>query len=535
MSTLPVETYESTEESLPLKAEALLRRRAQQRPGVTALADPPNLHELDLGQPRSFTYHEADTAVDALASFFIELGLQPGDTIAMQMPNVAVTPLTLLASWRAGLSVVALPMLWRAYELRRVCEEIAPKALIGVSHFAGEPYAERLCTIAVEQLSVRFVLGFGPELPDGVASLDVVLAVGKGGAPRGSDAGKGPALITFTARSGFPLLPVIRSEEELLAQGAMTVLALALDRKDVILNPYPLTGPPGLALGLMPWLISGSTLAQHHPFDYPAFVEQLLASGATVTALPSPVLAELAKDGVLLKPACGLRRLGTVWPSPDIAGAPPPSDGAAPLLFDFYPLGDLAGIVLRREARNRPQPIPLGPIGIDEDGGDAVFVETRLATPDDDAGFGELLIRGPVVPQNSAGPLAPDRDGFVATGLRATPDVSGSADLTFKRDPELLRHGGMAIATAEFDELYRLYPGFLDAACFVLPDPIVGDRLFVAVLPRPGETVSLEALRAFLAERGVAPYKFPDKLLTVRQIPRDADGRVLRDEILRQV
>ena len=33
----------------------------------------------------------------------------------------------------------------------------------------------------------------------------------------------------------------------------MTVLALALDRKDVILNPYPLTGPAGLALGLMPW------------------------------------------------------------------------------------------------------------------------------------------------------------------------------------------------------------------------------------------------------------------------------------------
>jgi mycobactin salicyl-AMP ligase len=198
---------------------------------------------------------------------------------------------------------------------------------------------------------VRFVLGFGPELPDGVASRDVVLAVGKGRAsrPRGADIGRGPALITFTARSRVPLLPVIRSEEELLAQGAMTVLALALDRKDVILNAYPLTGPAGLALGLMPWLISGSTLVQHHPFDYAALVEQLLASGATVTALPSPVLAELAKDGVLLKPACRLRRLGTVWPSPDLAEPPPPSDGAVPLLFDLYPLGDLAGVVLRRE------------------------------------------------------------------------------------------------------------------------------------------------------------------------------------------
>ena len=427
-------------------------------------------------------------------------------------------------------------MLWRAHEIRLACAEIAPKALIGVSHFAGESYAERLCAIAAEQLSVRFVLGFGPELPDGVASLDVVLAVGKGGAsrPRGADIGRGPALITFTARSGVPLLPVIRSEQELLAQGAMTVLALALDRKEVILNPYPLTGTAGLALGLMPWLVSGSSLVQHHPFDYAAFVEQLLASGATVTALPSPVLAELAKDGVLLRPACRLRRLGTVWPSPDIAEPPPPIDGAAPLLFDLYPLGDLAGVVLRREARNQPQPIPLGPIRIDEDGGDAIFVETRLAAGRDADGFAELLIRGPVVPQ-SPGPLAADADGFVATGLRAAPAVPNGKDLRFKRDPELLRHGGIAVATAEFDELYRLYPGFLDAACFVLSDPVIGDRIFAAVLPRPGEPISLEALKAFLAERGVAPYKFPDKLLVVKQIPRDADGRVLRDEILKQV
>jgi non-ribosomal peptide synthetase component E (peptide arylation enzyme) len=47
--------------------------------------------------------------------------------------------------------------------------------------------------------------------------------------------------------------------------------------------------------------------------------------------------------------------------------------------------------------------------------------------------------------------------------------------------------------------------------------------------------VSLEALKDFLAELGVAPYKFPDRLLVVKQIPRDLEGRVLRDEILRQV
>ncbi|MEZ5873632.1 MAG: hypothetical protein R3D30_01995 [Hyphomicrobiales bacterium] len=47
--------------------------------------------------------------------------------------------------------------------------------------------------------------------------------------------------------------------------------------------------------------------------------------------------------------------------------------------------------------------------------------------------------------------------------------------------------------------------------------------------------MSLEALHRFLMERGVAPYKFPDKLLVVRDIPRDASGRILRDAILAQI
>ena len=123
----------------------------------------------------------------------------------------------------------------------------------------------------------------------------------------------GPALVTFTARAGAPFVAVERSEEELLAQGAMTVLALDLDGGDVILNPYPLTGPAGLALGLMPWLVSGATLAQHHPFDYGTFVEQVFSTGATVTALPAPVLAQLATDGVPQAPQFRLRRAGAVW------------------------------------------------------------------------------------------------------------------------------------------------------------------------------------------------------------------------------
>jgi acyl-CoA synthetase (AMP-forming)/AMP-acid ligase II len=246
-------------------------------------------------------------------------------------------------------------------------------------------------------------------------------------------------------------------------------------------------------------------------------------------------LAELAKDGVLQRSQSRLRRLGAVWSMPNIV-EPPAFNGATPLLFDLYPLGDLVSLVLRREAMRKPEPIPLGPIHLEENGGDAVFVETKIAPRRDHEGYGELLLRGPMVPHGTpGGPLDTDRDGFVSTGLYAALSGTSGISLKLKGDAELLRHGGLSIATAEFDALYRSFPGFLDAACFVLPDAIVGDRVFAAVVPRPGEPVSLEALHRFLDERGVAPFKFPDRLLVVRQIPRDADGRVLREEILLQV
>jgi acyl-CoA synthetase (AMP-forming)/AMP-acid ligase II len=523
------------DDSLPTAVE-LLRRRAENKPNVIALSDPPNRASFGLGNARAWTYRETDAAADALAAFFVGRGLAPGDVIAAQLPNFALAPLTILGAWRAGLGVALLPMLWRGYEIARACAEVGPKALIGVSCFGDETPIETLAAVAAAQSSIRFVLGSGPHLPGNIASLDEAMNGNREPGAAEAPAMTGPALITFTARATAPFIAVERSEEELLAQGAMTVLALDLDGSDVILNPYPLTGPAGLALGLMPWLVSGATLAQHHPFDYTTFAGQIIGTGATVTALPDPVLAQLAADGVSQAPQCRLRRAGAVWTGLEQVSPLPVPFGGEAAFFDLYPLGDLAGIVLMRERPDEPAPLPLGAIEIQDGEENAVFVETKLAPQQDSEGYGEIVLRGPIVPdEQGEGPLAPDGDGFIGTGLLGRAKGTAGTSLQLKGDTELLRHGGLSIAAAEFDELYRSFPAFLDAACFVLPDPETGDRVIAAVVPLPDHPVTLEALNQFLEERRVAPYKFPDKIVIVRQIPRDAEGRVLREQILTQV
>src|SRR5512143_3775273 len=106
MSTLaaPERNEEAQRQEPPLTAEGLLRRPARQRAEALALSDPPNTEALKLGRSRSYSYSygEADAAVDALASFFIEIGLEPGDKIAV------------------------LRMLWRGYEIGKVCGLLEP-------------------------------------------------------------------------------------------------------------------------------------------------------------------------------------------------------------------------------------------------------------------------------------------------------------------------------------------------------------------------------------------------------------------------
>lgn len=527
---------DTDDESGPITAEGLLRRRAVQDPGAIALIDPPNRQMVALTRPRSFTYGEADEAVDALAAFFVGLGLKPGDRVVLQLPNFIEAPLTLLGAWRAGLTVATIPMLWRAMEIAKVCDLLEPKALIGASHFAKGKPAEMLHDVAATRPCVNVVLGYGLSLPDGVLSLDDVIGAGRLSHDKFvARTQTGPSLITFTARANAPLVPLLRHEEEILAQGAMTVLALSLLRSDTILNASPLTGPIGLALGLAPWLIGGGALVQHDPFDSDAFAEQLYDSGATVTALPGAFLDKLTDDGVLDDPQCKLRRVGRVWSATALADRAPSSEDAipedvSPSDFDVYPLGDLACLIVRPEQAEARPLLPLGSVHLGEDGGGAVFAETSLA----ENATGEVLLRGPVVPQGkTGGPALRDEDGFVATGLHG--QANGHGGMKLFRDPELVHHGGFTVAAAELDGLYQAFPGFLDAACFVLPDPIIGDRIFAAVAPLPNAPISLAVLHSFLMERGVAPYKFPDRLLVVRDIPRDRAGRIERQAILERV
>ena len=60
----------------------------------------------------------------------------------------------------------------------------------------------------------------------------------------------------------------------------------------------------------------------------------------------------------------------------------------------------------------------------------------------------------------------------------------------------------------------------------------IGERACAVVALRAGaDAFGLEAMRAFLGERGLARQKFPEQIEVVAELPRNASGKVLKNEL----
>src|SRR4029077_17675267 len=114
--------------------------------------------------------------------------------------------------------------------------------------------------------SIRHVFGFGADLPEGMASLDEVLARPPGNTRAVIQDGRKAALISFDVTAeGFR--PVPRPHFSMIAGGLAISLEADIQPGATIMSAFTPMSFAGLASSLAVWLLSGGTLALHHPFD----------------------------------------------------------------------------------------------------------------------------------------------------------------------------------------------------------------------------------------------------------------------------
>ncbi len=80
---------------------------------------------------QTFTYRQFATMVDDFSSYLASLpGMEPGDRVMVQMPNLMMSPVTFLAIWKAGFVPVPANPLYTAREIRVVLEDSGAKAVV---------------------------------------------------------------------------------------------------------------------------------------------------------------------------------------------------------------------------------------------------------------------------------------------------------------------------------------------------------------------------------------------------------------------
>jgi acyl-CoA synthetase (AMP-forming)/AMP-acid ligase II len=154
---------------------------------------------------------------------------------------------------------------------------------------------------------------------------------------------------------------------------------------------------------------------------------------------------------------------------------------------------------------------------------------------------GEIAYRGPNVCLGylDSGQTARsfDAEGFFYSGDLGVIDTQGYLRVV-GRKKEIIIRGGENISPLELEDLLYRHPKVSAVAVVGIPDERLGERVCAAVIPKPGEQLVLEDLTEFLGQKGVAKFKFPQRLEIVAELPRTPTGKirrnVLREEITRK-
>jgi cyclohexanecarboxylate-CoA ligase len=122
-------------------------------------------------------------------------------------------------------------------------------------------------------------------------------------------------------------------------------------------------------------------------------------------------------------------------------------------------------------------------------------------------------------------------DGYFRTGDLAIQGAEGFLRITGRRKDIIIRKGENLSAKGIEDEL-AAHPQVADVAVIGVPDAQSGERVCACLVLRPGAApLDLAALRTFMQGRGVMVQKIPEQLELLDELPRNATGKVRKDQL----
>lgn len=471
----------------------LFRRSVARKPDADALADPFDKPRVTGQPPRRLTYAQADRAVSNLAAHFVDAGLPTGSIVAIQLPNTVEAALTILAAVRAGLVVALLPQLWRQAELTDALNRIGARCIVSIMRIDGIDHAEIAMNAAAEAFSIRHVCMFGSDVPEGMAALDEIVF---GPHQLRSIADRDPRRANFITFDITPegLRVVPRTQMQIIAGGLAVFLETGVAPGVRMLSAAMPSSFAGLCASMVTWLLSGGSLAFHHPFDAEMLLSQIEHERCEMLVAPAPLALRLGEAGALAD-AVSLQQVIGFWRTPEQVAASAVWPGAQ-RFSDLYAFGEAGLFAMPREADGTAASVlPGSPLRRSSSAATGEAFVTKEGT---------LALRGAMIPVAAYAPQRRPRETFtpqavldhVDTGYAARLDRKTGAICITAPPSGVLNVGGYRFLANDLNDWAQRLPqgGMLTA----LPDRVSGHRL-------AGRASDNARARAALAQLGLNP------------------------------
>jgi long-chain acyl-CoA synthetase len=472
------------------------------------------------------TYEQLAGRVLRLAGGLAELGVRPGDRVAVVANNCTAYVELLYACWTLGAAAIPVNARLHPKEVAFILDDADARVC-----FVTDDADTTGIAAARRNGETRFIDVDGADY-DRLLKQEPL-------APPGASVRNEAAWLFYTSGTTGRPKGVVLTHGNLMAM-ALNYLA-DVDRAavgDHLLHAAPMSHGSGLYI--VPNIAVGATqlIPAARGFD-PDEIRQILAWTPNVKFFAAPTMVMRLVDtleadsqpenlkaiiygGGPMYVADSLRALDRFGPRlVQIYG-----QGEAPMTITVLPVADHFD---DHDGRRLER---LGSVGRAQTG-----VELAVLDPDDRpvaAGeIGEVCVRGDVVmagylnnPQATAATLA---NGWLHTGDLGRLDEHGYLTLV-DRSKDLIISGGSNIYPREVEEVLLLHPAIKEAAVIGIPDPEWGESVVAAVVKKEGHIPDERELDLFCIEH-IARFKRPKRYVFVEELPKNATGKVLKREL----
>lgn len=518
-------------------------RRYAERPAFTSFG-------------RSLSYTELDRLSAAFAVYLQkETDLEPGDRIAIQLPNLIQYPVVLFGALRAGLVVVNTNPLYTPAEMEHQFRNSGAKALVihkSMAHNAEKIIAntdiQHLFLTQVGDLhgfvkrhllnaAVKYIKKMEPgfHLPGAIGLREALLRhLDQPPAPVERQPGD-LAVLQYTGGTTGISKGAMLTHANLLAnmlQGVAVIRKVGNDWAENVISPLPLYHIYAFTVAQIILASGGHSILIPNPRDLHGLVKEIshwktttfiglntlfvgLCNTPEFRALDFSSLRMTLSGGMALTRAAAER-----WH--EVTGC---------TVLEAYGLTETSPAV----TINPPGAIRIGTIGLPIPETDIVIIGPQGEHLPDGVP-GELCIRGPQVMagywQNEAATNASfTDDGYLITGDIAVREEGGYLRIV-DRAKDLIIVSGFNVYPNEVEDIAAAHPDVVECAAIGISDPVCGEvvKLFAV---RRDDQLDEKALRDWCHER-LTRYKVPKIIEFVPELPKSNVGKILRRMLKRQ-